>query len=413
MISPRVKETYDRLLNNFSVQETLEFIRGDNANTTEDQIKITEIPAPSFMEQQRGQYYKGRLRDLGLREVQIDAEGNVFAIRKGIGRGPTVFVSAHLDTVFPEGTSTTVNKIGERFYAPGISDDGRGLAVILALLRAFNEAKIETEGDIIFGATVGEEGLGDLRGAKAFFRAHPNMDGFISIEPGEPTRTTYLATGSHRYKVTYKGPGGHSFGEFGIPSAIHAVCRAVAMIADLEVPEYPKTTFTVGEIKGGTSVNTIAAEATMMIDLRSNSEVELRVLEQQVLARVEQAARQENARWKKNSLQVQIELVGNRPAGTQPADVRIVQAALASSQALGYVPELNEAQSTDSNVPISLGIPAITLGGGGAFGGTHTLDEFFEPTGAYCAVQRIFLTVLGLVGLHNATEPLLAHHAEM
>ena len=251
VISDEVAKTYETLLADVQVRAALQFAEWDHQTTIEDQIRITEIPAPPFMEETRRLYYQACLEGLGLQSVTTDAEGNVFGVRKGSGNGPRIFVSAHLDTVFPEGTDTTVKERDGKLYAPGIADDGRGLAVTLAVLRALNHANIQTQGDIIFGATVGEEGLGDLRGVKALFRDN-HVDGFISIEPDSPARVTYLATGSHRYRITYQGPGGHSFGAFGIPSAIHAMGRAIAMISDIAVPEFPKTTFTVGTVSGGT-----------------------------------------------------------------------------------------------------------------------------------------------------------------
>jgi acetylornithine deacetylase/succinyl-diaminopimelate desuccinylase-like protein len=249
--------------------------------------------------------------------------------------------------------------------------------------------------------------LGDLRGVKAIFRDRQDIDGFISIEPGKPSLTIYLGTGSRRYSITYKGPGGHSYIAFGIPSAIHALGRAIAKISDLRVPEDPKSTFTVGTISGGTSVNTIAAEASMLLDLRSNSPEELSKLEEKALAMLNEAADEENEHWKSDAIQVDIKLVGDRPAGTQSSEAIIVQAALASTEAIGFAPELSQPSSTDANVPISLGIPAVTLSGGGASGGAHTLEEWFDPTDAHYGVQRVFLAILGLVGIENIIEPLL------
>lgn len=408
VVSPDVAARYRRLLEDGKIQQALAFIETDNDRTLQDQINITEIPAPSFQEEARAAYYKRCLESFGLQDVCTDAEGNVFGVRPGVSGGPVVFVSSHLDTVFPEGTDTAVHERDGKFYAPGISDDGRGLAVVLSLLRAFREANIETCGDVIFGATVGEEGIGDLRGVKAFFRDHPTVDGFISIEPGDPSRSTYLATGSRRYRVRYLGPGGHSYGDFGTPSAIHALGRAIALFADLAVPADPKTTFTVGEISGGTSVNTIAAEATMMVDMRSSSQTELAKLEQQFLRVTKRAAELENLRWGREAIEVDVELVGDRPAGSQAPDAPIVQAALAASAAVDELPILDEAKSTDANVPISLGIPAVTLGGGGGSGGMHTLEEYFDPTDAHRGVQKVFLTVVGLVGVANVSLPILS-----
>jgi tripeptide aminopeptidase len=406
--APEVIETYGKITADKRVKDALDFIYEDSQKTMQEQIRLTEIPAPPFHEQLRGEHYRQLLEEYGLDDVVTDAEGNVFGTMRGTGNGPAVFISAHLDTVFPEGTDVLVREEDGRYFAPGISDDGRGLAVVLAVLRALKQSGIRTVGDVIFGATVGEEGLGDLRGVKAFFKHNASVDGFISIEPGDPTRTTYLATGSRRYQVTFRGPGGHSFGAFGIPSAIHALGRAVAAISDIEVPSSPKTTFTVGEIRGGTSVNTIAADASMMIDMRSNSMEELANLEKQLLPCIHEAVGRENQRWASDVLTVDVKLVGDRPAGGQPADAPIVQAALGATMALGFTPGLDEAMSTDSNVPISLGIPAVTLGGGGSPAGMHTLLESFDPLNAHYGVQRSFLTVIGLVGVDGLTAPLLA-----
>lgn len=407
-ISSEVKQVYDQLLKEPKIQKSMQFIQSDSERTLQEQIELTEIPAPTFEEEVRGEEYKRRLIDLGIKNVQTDRVGNVFGIRPGTGKGPKIFVSAHLDTVFPNGTDIKATIKDGKVYAPGISDDGRGLTVVLGLIRALDHAQIQTTGDIIFGATVGEEGLGDLRGVKAFFEDHKDIDGFISIEPGDPSRDTYLATGSHRYSVTYKGTGGHSFGNFGMPSAIHALGRAIALISEIQTPTHPKTTFNVGTITGGTSVNTIAQHANMVIDMRSTDHDELLKLEKQVLSIIEQAKVEENKRWNKEVINVDVELVGKRPAGSQPADALIVQAALASTQAVGFEARLDEPSSTDSNVPISLGIPAVTLGGGGKFGGAHTLEEYFDPTDAFYGVQKIFLTILGLVGVEKVSDPILS-----
>ncbi|WP_280771732.1 M20/M25/M40 family metallo-hydrolase [Salipaludibacillus daqingensis] len=403
-----VREVYKSLMVNPLVKESLTFIEKENEQTLKEQIELTEIPAPTFQEQVKGLDYKKRLEQLGLEDIHTDEVGNVFGVRRGKGPGPKLVVCAHLDTVFPEGTDVKAQFSDGKVYAPGIADDGRGLAVVLTVLKTFQEYQIETEGDILFGATVGEEGLGDLYGVKAFFSNHHDIDGFISIEPGSPSRVTYLGTGSRRYSVTYRGPGGHSFGEFGLPSAIHACGRAVGIISKLETPDDPKTTFTVGTISGGTSVNTIAAEANMVIDLRSTSQDELKKLENDVLAIIDEAAVEENKRWNSEAMiKVEIKLVGDRPAGTQRSDTQIVQAALASTESVGFEPKLADSSSTDSNVPISLGIPAVTLGGGGEFGGVHTLNEYFDPTDSYYGAQQVFLTVLGLVGMKGVSQPLL------
>jgi tripeptide aminopeptidase len=407
-ISDNVLNMYETLMETKSIKEALEFLEQDNENTVSEQIELTAIPAPTFAEHVRGQFFQKRFKELGLQNVRVDEHGNIFGFRPGSGEGPKLVVSAHLDTVFPEGTDVEAKIIDGKIYAPGIADDGRGLAALLTLIRAVNTINFQTVGDIVFVATVGEEGLGDLRGVKGLFADNSDIDGFISIEPGTPNEITYLATGSRRYRVTYSGPGGHSFGNFGIPSAIHALGRAIAMISEIQVSENPKTTFNVGTINGGTSVNTIAASASMVLDMRSTSQEELKKLEEQVVALLHQAAADENLRWDKvDSIKLELELVGDRPAGSQSAEAVIVQSAMAAASVLGFEPELNNPSSTDSNVPIGLGIPAVTLGGGGHYGGCHTLQEFFDPKDAHFGVQKILLTMLGLVGVHDVTEPLL------
>ncbi|WP_083511428.1 M20/M25/M40 family metallo-hydrolase [Alicyclobacillus acidiphilus] len=398
---------FEKMLRDERVRRAMAVIEADDERTLREQIELTQIPAPPFQEKVRGEAYRDRLLALGLKDVHVDAEGNVHGVRKGVGGGPTVFVCAHLDTVFPEGTDTVVRDRDGKYFAPGIADDGRGLAAVLAILRGFEAAGIATRGDVMFGATVGEEGLGDLRGVKALFRNGPKIDAFISIEPGDAGAITYLATGSRRYRVTFRGPGGHSYGDFGKPSAIHAMGRAIAAIGDIEVPDEPKTTFTVGEVRGGTSVNTIAAEAEMMVDMRSTSEAALDALEAKVLKLIDEAVERENRRWGSDAIRVEKVLMGNRPSGSQPEDAAIVRVAAAAAIAMGKEPVLLGPSSTDANVPIHLGVPALTLHGGGDFGGIHTLDEYFEPKNAFAGVQHVFLTVLGLVGVEGVIEPAL------
>jgi tripeptide aminopeptidase len=406
-ISANVRYVFETLITTKVVSEALAFLEIDNDKTVAEQIQFTAIPAPTFEEQVRGEFFHTRFNELGLKNVRVDEHGNIFGYRPGSGAGPKLVVSAHLDTVFPAGTDVVAKEMDGKIYAPGIADDGRGLAALLTLIRACNELNVQTVGDIVFVATVGEEGLGDLRGVKGLFADNADIDGFISIEPGTPEEITYLATGSRRYLVTYSGPGGHSFGDFGIPSAIHALGRAIALISEIRVSKNPKTTFNVGTISGGTSVNTIAANASMVIDMRSTSHEELFKLEEDVIGLLHQAAAEENKRWGENSIKVELELVGDRPAGSQSADAVIVQSAIAAARVLGFEPVLNQPSSTDSNVPIGLGVPAVTLGGGGNFGGCHTLEEFFDPKDAHFGVQKILLTILGLVGISAVTEPLL------
>lgn len=393
---------------NPAVRQALEFIRADDERTLKDQIELTEIPAPPFKESVRAADYLKRLKALGLADARIDAEGNVIATRKGSGRGPVLVVSAHLDTVFPEGTDVKVKVANNRYAAPGIYDDGRGLASLLSVVRALNQANVKTVGDIVFVGTVGEEELGDLRGVKAFFRDNKNVDGFISFDGIDISRIVNAATGSRRWRIIYTGPGGHSFSAFGLPSATHALGRAIAKISEVRTPEEPKTTFTVGTLKGGTSVNAIAAEAELGLDMRSNSAAELKKLEERILALAREAAAEENARWnQKDVIKVELKLVGDRPAGAGSLDSPMVHAARRAVAAVGGEVKSIIPSSTDSNLPISLGIPAVTLGSGGVGGGSHGPGEWYSPVNAWLGPQSQFLAILSLVGVEGVTQPLL------
>ncbi|MDR3565878.1 MAG: M20/M25/M40 family metallo-hydrolase [Negativicutes bacterium] len=407
-VSPEAESTFREIGKLEAFTKGLDFIRGDDANTLTDQKAICAIPAPPFKEKLRGEYYKKRLSELGLKDIKMDAAGNVFGVLPGAGKGPKLLVEAHMDTVFPEGTNTVAVEKGGKLYAPGIADDSRGLAAVLTVVRAFNATGIKTVGDVVFCGTVGEEGLGDLRGMKAFFRDNRDIAGSISVDGTSVKRVTYLATGSHRYEITFSGPGGHSFAAFGTPSAIHAMGRAIAKIADIQTPNNPKTTFTVGTVSGGASVNAIAAEATMLLDMRSNSQEELLSLEGKILALLQQAVDEENARWGSDKISVTYKLVGDRPAGTQAADAIIVQSAWLATKAIGQQPDLMIASSTNANLPISIGVPAVTLGGGGQDGQNHSPGEWFDPKDAYLGPQKVFATILGLVGVDGVTKPLLS-----
>lgn len=409
-ISSAVREQFGAVAGNAQVGQALEYIRQDDARTLAEQKELVGVAAPPFKEKVRAENYVKRMAAIGYKDARIDKEGNVIAVRRGTGNGPVLVVSAHLDTVFPEGTDLTIKEKNGRLYAPGIGDDTRGLAELLSMMRALNEAGVKTVGDIWFVGTVGEEGLGDLRGARALFRDNPNIDGFISIDGPQPARITYLAVGSHRYRVTYKGPGGHSFSAFGRPSAIHALGRAIAKIADLRTPADPKTTYTVGTIRGGTSVNAIAGEASMELDMRSVSMKPLLDVEAAALKAVRDAAAEENARWNTDKITVDIKLVGDRPAGIQPIDAPIVQTAMLAVEQIGLKPVLEEPASTDSNVAISLGIPAMTLGRGGNNGDNHSINEWWDPKDAYLGPQKNLLTALGLVGVEGVSQPTLQRH---
>ena len=364
---------------NATVRRTLDRIKADNAWTLDQQQSICEIPAPPFKESVRGAEYKRRLEALGL-TVRIDSIGNVIAERRGSGSGPTVMIAGHLDTVFPEGTDVKVKRDGTKMAGPGIGDDCRGLAVVLSVARAFQMEKLATTGTVIFVGNVGEEGPGNLRGVRHLFDREykGKVDYFISVD-GTGLGVTSRAVGSNRYRVAYKGPGGHSYGAFGMPNPIHALGRAIAGIADIQVPTSPKATFNVGIIEGGTSVNTISPSGSMDVDLRSESAKALADLDAKFQAAVRQAVTAENGRWPSSRVRISLKLdtIGIRPAGGQPDDAPIVRAAVAAGKALGFTAPTT-ASSTDANYPMSLGVPAITIDGGGDGQGAHATSESYD-----------------------------------
>lgn len=384
------------------MKAALDSIQRWQAWTLEQQIQLTEIEAPPFKEQKRAEEYVRRLRALGYQNVRIDAEGNVIAERPGTVGGPVVVLSGHLDTVFPEGTDVTVKREGARLKAPGIADDGRGLAVVLAVARAFQTLQLQHDATIYFVGTVGEEGQGDLRGVRHLFGKEMagKIDYFISVD-GTGFGITHAAVGSNRYRVSYKGPGGHSFGAFGMPNPIHAMGRAIAAISEIRTPADPKTTFSVSVVSGGTSVNSIPMEGVLEIDMRSEEPAALAELDAKARAAFDAALGAEKARWPSSDVPLTLELdtIGIRPAGKQPESAPIVQAAVAASKALGLDSELG-ASSTDSNIPMSLGIPSLTLDGGGRGGSTHALEEWYEETpDSYKGPQWVALVVATLAGV--------------
>jgi acetylornithine deacetylase/succinyl-diaminopimelate desuccinylase-like protein len=411
-VDSSVAVEFGQLTANAQVRAALEAIAAGEPETIAEQIRLTEIPAPPFLEQQRAEYYLQQMQRRGLPEAYIDAEGNVIGLYRGSGEGPLLAIAAHLDTVFPLETDLAVEQRDGRYYAPGISDDGRGLTVLLTLIETLSSSAITTRGDILFIGNVGEEGLGDLRGIKAIFRDFPQIDGFVSIDGSGLSGITTGATGSRRFEVVFTGPGGHSFSAFGLVSAIHAMGRAIANISELETPREPKTTFTVGTVSGGTSVNSIAAHAAFELDMRSNDAGELVRLEQRVREAVQAGVAAENTRWDNNGeITVDFRLIGDRPSGSTSADSPIVQvAALAMAEAGGELQRLR-ISSTDSNIPMALGIPAITITGGGESGGEHSPEEWFDPRDSERGPQMALLLVLGLVGVEGTSAPLLQRRA--
>jgi di/tripeptidase len=368
-------------------------------------IQLTEIPAPPFKEAERARAYLAMLKAHGLTNVEQDAEGNVMGLRRGTGKGPLIAVAAHLDTVFPEGTDVKVKRSGTRLSAPGVGDDTQSLAVLLALIRAMDAAGIQTQSDILFVGNVGEEGLGDLRGIKYVFNKGPyrgRIGTFISMDgSGDGADITTGGVGSKRYRAAFKGPGGHSYGAFGLVSPAFAMGSAMQKLGRMKVPASPKTTFNVGVVGGGTSVNSIPFESWMEIDLRSESPAELEKLNETMIGLLNEAVAEENkARsTRQGVVSLDLKLVGDRPSGQTPRDSRLVQTAAAAVRAVGLTPTF-QYSSTDSNIPMSLGIPAITIDAGGQGGRAHALDEWIdvEKTASLRGMQIALALILALAG---------------
>ncbi len=396
-----------RIINSEKFKAAQAFIEKDYDRFVNEIVQLTEIEAPPFKEEKRAKVYMEMLRQHGLANVEMDAEGNVMGLRKGTGGGPLIAIAAHLDTVFPEGTDVKVKKKGTVWSAPGIGDDTRSLAVLLSILRAMEAAKFQTASDILFIGDVGEEGQGDLRGMKYLFQKGPYKDkikAFMSLEGGASDRLTNGGVGSKRYRVTFKGPGGHSYGAFGIVNPAFALGNAINKFSRLQVPSNPKTTFSVGVIGGGTSVNSIPFESWMEIDMRSESRPELEKLAENFIGLMSEAADEENKARStaQGKIELKMELMGDRPSGETPVTAPLVQQVSAAIKSFGLNPSFGMS-STDSNIPISLGIPALTIGAGGRGGRSHSLDEFIdvEKTSAVKGVTVSLAILLAVAGMQN------------
>jgi len=374
-------------------------------------IQLTEIQSAPFKEAARGKVYLDMLRASGLTDVEMDAEGNVMGLRRGThptgsGPAPLIAIAAHLDTVFPEGTNVKVTRTGTRLAAPGVGDDSRSLAVLLAFIRAMDAAKIQTTADILFVGDVGEEGPGDLRGMKYLFtkgKYKGRITAFISADGTGPGNSIVTgAVGSKRYHVTFKGPGGHSYGAFGLVSPAFAMANAMKKFGELKVPASPKTTYSVGLVGGGTSVNSIPFETWMDVDMRSESRPELDTIDAAFKRLVADAVAEENAARStaKGKITADLALKGDRPSGQTAESSTIAETAAASVRAFGLTPRFSFS-STDSNIPISLGIPAITLVAGGTSDRAHALDEWIdlEKTSSLGGMRIMLATLLTLAGM--------------
>jgi len=401
------------------IRRAFDFLKQTNGFSDDELISICEIPAPPFKESRRGHYVEQQFRELDFGPVTTDDVGNVLATRIGtshdsshlanddengqIKAGRTVVISAHLDTVFPEETDVRVRRQGSRLYAPGISDNACGIASLLSLARTMSAAQIETSANVCFAATVGEEGEGNLRGVRHLFSGgsfRDRVEAFVSLDGPGLERITSRALGSKRFRVTIIGPGGHSWGDFGTVNPVHALGRAIARFAAYPAPLSPRTSFNVGIIEGGNSVNAIPERASMTVDARSLGDDEIDRIESYLRRVVDIAVQEEIAQraLSGTGLKSTIELIGDRPSGETPVDSGLVQTAIECSRSLGIEPRL-DCSSTDSNIPISLGIPAITIGVGGQSGNCHSLTEWYEPTGRELGLKRLLLLTVALAGL--------------
>jgi tripeptide aminopeptidase len=380
------------------------FIEQDYDRFVTELIALTEIPAPPFKEAQRASTYLRMLQDAGLSDVEQDEEGNVMGMRKGAGTAPMLAIVAHLDTVFPEGTDVRVKRDGTKLMAPGIGDDTRALAMMLTAIRAMNAARVETASDILFVGGVGEEGEGDLRGMKHLIEKGKYKDRiklFLAIDGGDQSRLVNGALGSKRYRATFKGPGGHSYGAFGLVNPAFAMGNAIQKFGKLKVPTTPKTTFSVGVVGGGTSVNAIPFEAYMDVDMRSESRDELAKVDKQFLAMLQESVDQENRdrSTAQGKITLDVKLIGERPSGETSLELPFTQHVASALSTFGLKPAYSTS-STDSNIPISHGIPALTIGHGGPGGRAHSLDEWtdVEKKAAIRGAQVALLIFLSVAG---------------
>jgi tripeptide aminopeptidase len=390
---------------NARVQRAFAYIDRTDDAAIRELITLTQLAAPPFKEAERARRYADMLRAAGADSVGIDEAGNVIALRRGLRRGRVVALAGHLDTVFPEGTDVRVRQRGDTLFAPGIGDDTRGLIAMLQVLRGLIYSNIRTESDIWIVGTVGEEGLGDLRGTKHLFRSgQPRIDSFIGVDGDNDSEITNQAVGSKRYRVTFNGEGGHSYGDFGAASPIHALGRAIHLFDEAArrfATAAPGTTYNIGRVAGGTSVNAIAFQAWMEVDMRSDSRPHLDAIDSIFHVSMVDALNEQNARRSSGpELTLEARLVGDRPSGITAASTPLVLRAIATTRFLGLAPVLDES-STDANVPISMGIPAITIGRGGIGGNAHSPEEYWINANGTRGIRRILLLALAEAGLRR------------
>ena len=403
LIDKKYSKAVLRLVKNKKIKAAFETIEKIDSKTLERHLKLTEIEAPPFKEEKRAVVFADYFKNLGMDSVWIDAEGNVLGLLKGSNGERTVALDAHLDTVFPEGTDVKVKIKNDTLYAPGIGDDTRGLSMLLTLLETIKTNDINPKDNILFVGSVGEEGLGDLRGVKHLFReGGPQIDSWIAIDGGSIGRVNNKALGSYRYRVSYKGPGGHSWGAFGLANPHHALGQAISnfvVVADQYTAGGPKTSYNVGVIAGGTSINSVPFESSMQIDIRSVEPARLDEMEALLERATQKALEHQNSIKRRGpDLTLELEKIGNRPYGELPDTLPLVQRTLAATTYFGTQPYLTRG-STNSNIPISKGIPSVTIGRGGKGGKAHSLDEWWVNEEGHKAIQLALLILLSETGI--------------
>ena len=404
----KVDDTYvkniKKIANNNKVKKAFKYILDVEDKTNKNLIELTEIEAPPFKEEKRAMEFSERLKLAGIEKVWIDSIGNVIGFLEGSIGNKNIAIDAHLDTVFPEGTDVQVRIKNDTLFAPGIGDDTRGLAMILTIAETIIKSDIKPVDNILFIGTVGEEGLGDLRGVRYLFKNNePKIDSWIAIDGGSIGRVNNQALGSYRYEVVFDGPGGHSWGAFGLVNPHHALGAGIKNFvekADIYTDNGPKTSYNVGIISGGTSINSIPFKSSMQIDIRSIDPNRLNDMEEILFNSMNKALDEQNAIKRSGpDLKLTINKIGNRPSGKVDESVPLIQKTIAATQYMGVEPRLTIG-STDSNIPISLGLPAVTIGRGGVGGGAHSLDEWWLNKDGYKSVQLALLILLSESGIN-------------
>lgn len=400
-LTARAANPVDSIAQDKRVAKALAWLDKNAVWITDQQVAITEIPAPEFEEKERGAYMARILAANGL-AVRTDSVGNVIGEREGASAKEVVLVVAHLDTVFPAGTPVQVQRVDGRLEAPGISDDGSGLATIAGLARAMDQAKVRTQATVVLCADVGEEGEGNLRGIRELLNTYKGrLRAVIAIDGAATDYVTTIALGSRRLEISIEGPGGHSWSDFGAPNPITALARGIVEFSRTRLPNEPRTTFNFGIISGGNSVNSIPTEANVKVDLRSEDDSELSRLESELRKVFANAVGEEMAAATEGSpLRLKINVIGVRPAGKLAEDSPLLAAIENADRYLGNRSRL-ERSSTDANLPLSQGIPAIAIGGGGQGGGAHSVNEWYDPAGRELGLKRALLTILAVAGVQS------------